>query len=125
MVYEDRKKEYARRIGHMVDYVSETNICRSKMLLAYFGEKNTCDCRQCDVCISAKRSSDFSMHKNLVAEARQKLLDFLSDGEFHQVVELNDLSLNRDILDEAVRYMVAEEEIETELGRLKINKPKK
>ena len=39
MVYDARKKEYAKRIGRMIDYVSETNICRSKMLLAYFGEK--------------------------------------------------------------------------------------
>lgn len=125
MVYVDRKKEYAKRIGRMIDYVSETNICRSKMLLAYFGEKDTDDCGQCDVCISAKRRSDFNMQKNLVAEARQKILELLSDGEFHPVVELNELLLNRDVLDEAVRYMVAEEEIETELGRLKINRPTK
>ena len=125
MVYEDRKKEYAKRIGRMIDYVSETNICRSKMLLAYFGEKDTDDCGQCDVCISVKRRSDFNMQKNLVAEARQKILELLSDGEFHPVVELNELLLNRDVLDEAVRYMVAEEEIETELGRLKINRPTK
>mgnify|MGYP000532798606 CR=1 FL=1 len=92
---------------------------------AYFGEKDTDDCGQCDVCISVKRRSDFNMQKNLVAEARQKILELLSDGEFHPVVELNELLLNRDVLDEAVRYMVAEEEIETELGRLKINRPTK
>lgn len=121
MVYADRKKEYAKRIGHMIDYVSETNICRSKMLLGYFGEKDVDDCGQCDVCISEKRRADFEMQKNLVADARKKIIDALSDGEFHQIVEFNELLLNRDILDEAIRQMVAEEELITELGRVKLN----
>ena len=121
MVYADRKKEYAKRIGHMIDYVSETNICRSKMLLGYFGEKDIDDCGQCDVCISEKRRANFEMQKNLVADARKKIIDALSDGEFHQIVEFNELLLNRDILDEAIRQMVAEEELVTELGRVKLN----
>ena len=50
-IYEERKARYERRIQAMVDYVEEDNICRSRMLLRYFGEKNEHDCGQCDACI--------------------------------------------------------------------------
>lgn len=54
-VYEDRKERYVSRIQSMVDYVTNTTVCRSRMLLAYFGEKDGHDCGQCDVCLRKKR----------------------------------------------------------------------
>ena len=39
-VYEERKARYEARIKAMEEYVTTENICRSRMLLRYFGEKN-------------------------------------------------------------------------------------
>lgn len=40
------------RVGKMVDYVSEEEICRSAFLLDYFGQKDAGDCGTCDICRS-------------------------------------------------------------------------
>ena len=51
-VYEERKARYEARIKAMEEYVTSENVCRSRMLLRYFGEKNEHNCGQCDVCLS-------------------------------------------------------------------------
>ena len=38
------------RIGAMLDYAAETDTCRPRRLLAYFGQTETEDCGTCDVC---------------------------------------------------------------------------
>mgnify|MGYP001509380698 FL=1 len=40
IVYEERKARYEARIKAMEEYVTTENVCRSRMLLHYFGEKN-------------------------------------------------------------------------------------
>lgn len=54
-VYELRKKRYVERITAMSDYLERKDVCRSRMLLMYFGEKNVKDCGRCDVCLSRKK----------------------------------------------------------------------
>ena len=55
-IYDDLKIRFAGRIEKMLEYANSGNICRSRMLLRYFGETNTEDCGQCDVCLNEKRS---------------------------------------------------------------------
>ncbi|MDO5522552.1 MAG: ATP-dependent DNA helicase RecQ [Bacteroidia bacterium] len=50
-VYEERKKRFENRIVSMTDYADSDRICRSRMLLIYFNEKNPKDCSHCDVCL--------------------------------------------------------------------------
>ena len=78
-VYEERKKRYEKRISAMLDYVSSDTVCRSRMLLHYFGEKNGHDCGQCDTCISLrnKKTSDHLSEKEL----SEKILQALSDKQ--------------------------------------------
>lgn len=52
--YDDRKERYISRVKSVLDYANEQNICRSQVLLAYFGEKNTKPCGQCDICLKHK-----------------------------------------------------------------------
>ena len=55
-IYDDLKIRFAERIEKMLEYANSGNICRSRMLLRYFGETNTEDCGQRDVCLNEKRS---------------------------------------------------------------------
>lgn len=50
MVYEERKTKFERRIQAITDYAGRNDVCRSRILLSYFGEKNAGDCGCCDVC---------------------------------------------------------------------------
>lgn len=52
--YDDRRERYITRVKSVLDYVNEENICRSQVLLSYFGEKNTKPCGMCDICLKQK-----------------------------------------------------------------------
>ncbi|MFA6701803.1 MAG: ATP-dependent DNA helicase RecQ [Dysgonamonadaceae bacterium] len=51
-VYEERKKRFAERIQSMIDYIENDHICRSKILLVYFNDRDAKDCGYCDVCLT-------------------------------------------------------------------------
>ena len=72
-VYEERKARYEARIKAMEEYVTTENICRSRMLLRYFGEKNEHNCGQCDVCLS-KRATD-NLSEESYEEVKRQILD--------------------------------------------------
>ena len=55
-IYEDLKVRFSQRIEKMLEYANCDNICRSRMLLRYFGETKSEDCGQCDVCLNERRS---------------------------------------------------------------------
>ncbi len=54
-VYETRKERYQKRIDAMLEYVEDDKICRSRQLLAYFGQKQEDSCNICDVCLANKK----------------------------------------------------------------------
>ncbi|MDR2473850.1 MAG: RecQ family ATP-dependent DNA helicase [Tannerella sp.] len=55
-IYEVRQKRSEMRISKVIEYISKQNVCRSRMLLYYFGEKADNDCRMCDVCLNKTSS---------------------------------------------------------------------
>lgn len=50
------KEMFCTRAREMMDYVSETDECRSRFLLRYFGQEESKDCGTCDICRSSKKS---------------------------------------------------------------------
>lgn len=49
-IYGTLKKTAGTRYGAMIGYITQTQLCRSRVLLHYFGETATRDCGRCDVC---------------------------------------------------------------------------
>jgi len=49
--FNKRKERFAGRIRSMIQYVQETNECRSKMVGSYFGDHELSDCGICDNCL--------------------------------------------------------------------------
>ncbi len=107
-VYDNRKQEYAQRINSIINYAENNDICRSRQLLYYFGEKKSVDCGQCDVCVShnpvplSRDTSDF---------VKKAVLRLLGDGCRHSISELSAIQVEPRILKEVVEYMVSEEEL--------------
>ena len=70
--YEDRRDRYITRVKSVLDYAQEENICRSQILLSYFGEKNTVACGKCDVCLKNKEKlltdADFNTISNQIID---------------------------------------------------------
>ena len=49
------KSAYIERMETMVSYVEESDTCRSRFLLSYFGQTESEDCGTCDVCRRKRR----------------------------------------------------------------------
>lgn len=107
-VYEDRKEQFAQRIKAMIDYVKNDNVCRSRMLLNYFGEKRTTDCGHCDVCLSKRHDPQMKSDEKT---ARQQIIQLLSDKQKHHITELKNILLSSDIIDTVMEEMVNDEQI--------------
>ena len=108
-VYEERKSQFAERINSMILYATCDNICRSRQLLRYFGEKNDHNCNQCDVCLSQRKEGMVSEPK--LNEAATKILQLLDDGKPHPITELKSIELPDSELDAALDYLSDEEYI--------------
>ena len=110
-VYEDRKKEFEKRIQAVIAYAENDKICRSRQLLRYFGETDSEDCGRCDVCLDRGTKS---ASEQKIEACRQAILDFLSDHQRHHLTDLDALQLPERHLDEALEYLVHEELIQLE-----------
>ena len=75
-VYEERKARYEARIKAMEEYVTSESVCRSRMLLRYFGEKNEHNCKQCDVCLN--RHETDCLPEDSFREMRKQILELLA-----------------------------------------------
>ena len=118
VVYEERKQQFRQRINAMIEYATTDNICRSRMLLRYFGETESHDCRQCDVCLSVNHES--ANETALSAEAHA-ILELLSDGKEHHITELRDIQLPTEQLNVALEFLLKEEYIYQKDGFLSKN----
>ena len=64
--FEERKTLLINKLKSMNNYISNTDVCRSILLLDYFNEKTNTSCGICDVCVTNKtNSTDF---KNTIKE---------------------------------------------------------
>ncbi len=55
--YDDRRERFITRITSVLNYAQEENICRSQILLSYFGEKEAKPCGKCDICLKKKETN--------------------------------------------------------------------
>ena len=69
--YELLKSSFTTRVETMLDYVQETDECRSQFLLRYFGQAESAPCGKCDLCRSgAARPQDLSVQLQAWIAAR-------------------------------------------------------
>jgi ATP-dependent DNA helicase RecQ len=85
VVYEERKNRFDKRISSMIDYVERTSVCRSRMLLIYFGEKNPKDCGHCDVCL---KKNEIGLSNFEFQRIKEKLLAGLKENNSQKINNL-------------------------------------
>ncbi len=107
-VYEERKALFIKHLEAVEHYATTDNICRSRQLLAYFGEQRSSDCRQCDVCLDDYHGNELDNNQQ---KARKLILDFLADRKPHRLTELMALQLPTMHLNNALQYLIHEGEI--------------
>lgn len=108
-VYEERRERYVRRIKAVLRYANETQLCRSQLLLDYFGETGSHRCGQCDTCIAqranelnAQRFAELERHITAELEANPQSIQALVqkiDGAENDVVH-------------AVRHLLDQQKLE-------------
>lgn len=108
-VYEERRERYVRRIKAVLRYANETQLCRSQLLLDYFGETGSHRCGQCDTCIAqranklnAQRFAELERHITAELEANPQSIQALVqkiDGAENDVVQ-------------AVRHLLDQQKLE-------------
>jgi ATP-dependent DNA helicase RecQ len=86
-VYEERRERYQGRISSILAYAQDDQVCRSRQLLLYFGEKDGRNCGKCDVCLRKNASG-------------------LSNHDFEQIVEYIDERIEQNV--SSVRQLVDE-----------------
>ena len=119
-VYEERKARYEARIKAMEEYVTTENICRSRMLLRYFGEKNEHNCGQCDVCLS-KRATD-NLSEESYEEVKRQILDLLSHSPLTPAETADQIKAEEEDIGQVIRYLLDEGELKMQDGMLHISK---
>ena len=105
--YEERKERFESRINRVMEYINENRICRSRMLISYFGEKGTSDCGCCDVCL-AKNDSGLNNHTfNAIRDALQEAL---TDGPQEAKKLTENLPFPADKIITVIRYLADHDE---------------
>ena len=101
------KEKALTRINSVVNYVTKKNICRSRLLLAYFNETDFLDCNYCDVCVEKyKRNleTDDGLIENIKIEIGLqtiKLHDLIQKFQMVNTKKLNEIintMIDNDIL---------------------------
>ena len=71
--YKMLQETYHKRMETMIEYVTEEDVCRSRFLLAYFGQSESADCGKCDVC--RRNISKVQVNAGVTSDA---LVDFIN-----------------------------------------------
>ena len=104
----------------MEEYVTTENICRSRMLLRYFGEKNEHNCKQCDVCLS--HHADNHLSETSFEELKKQILFILNKKKLTPADIANQVEAEKEDIGEAIQYLLEEGVLKIEDGMIYISK---
>jgi ATP-dependent DNA helicase RecQ len=73
--YSQRKKDAFSKLESIISYATTESECRSRMLVAYFGEKKSENCEVCDVCLKRRRGE---ISEKKTREIEKEIKDILA-----------------------------------------------
>ena len=78
--YKMLQETYHKRMETMIEYVTEEDVCRSRFLLAYFGQSESADCGKCDVC--RRNISRVQVNAGVTSDALVDFINVECHGEY-------------------------------------------
>ena len=78
--YKMLQETYHKRRETMIEYVTEEDVCRSRFLLAYFGQSESADCGKCDVC--RRNISKVQVNAGVTSDALVDFINVECHGEY-------------------------------------------
>lgn len=78
--YKMLQETYHKRMETMIEYVTEEDVCRSRFLLAYFGQSESADCGKCDVC--RRNISKVQVNASVTSDALVDFINVECHGEY-------------------------------------------
>ena len=78
--YKMLQETYHKRMETMIEYVTEEDVCRSRFLLAYFGQSESADCGKCDVC--RRNISKAQVNAGVTSDALVDFINVECHGEY-------------------------------------------
>ncbi len=118
--YDDRRERYILRVKSVLDYAKEENICRSQVLLSYFGEKETKPCGKCDIC-QKRRETELTDEE--FETIRLDILQLLTSEELSINSLIKKIPVKEPKSLKVVRFMIDNGQLkENELMKLSIGK---
>ena len=104
--FEERKSLLKNKLKSINGYLSNTEVCRSRILLDYFGERSEQDCGICDICIAKTTNTlDFkkSIRKDLLKRVSLKPI-FISTfvAQYSKLKELVIIDEIKQLLEENI-----------------------
>lgn len=120
-VYRNRKEDAENRIEAVIDFVNNSNDCRSVQLLKYFGENIKKRCGKCDVCSSRNKTNVSNIEYQNISD---DVISELREDSMPVYDVVNKIKNHHEAkVIEAIRWMLDNEIIEqNEKGELKIKK---
>ncbi|MDR1763199.1 MAG: RecQ family ATP-dependent DNA helicase [Dysgonamonadaceae bacterium] len=115
-VYEKRLERLENRIDSVIDYGGSQTRCRSRILLRYFGEKNTKNCGKCDVCLANKGRDASESELELLV---RQILELLSQHERTTEELAAETEYPEKQIIEIVRFLADSGQATVENGRIK------
>lgn len=117
-IYENRKEKYEARIQAMIDYATRDDLCRSRMLLAYFGETSEENCLACDVCLK-KNSAGIS--QGLAENVEKRITALLREQKEVPVHDIDFPGISRETVGQVLHQMVQEEKLLLDDGMISLS----
>ncbi|MDR0834957.1 MAG: RecQ family ATP-dependent DNA helicase [Tannerella sp.] len=119
-IFEERFERRQNRVKKVIEYITDQRHCRTRILLFYFGEKSSKDCRICDVCLRKTQSGLNNWEYNSL---KNELIRQLNEKQSIPVTTLAvELPLGKEKNLKALRYLVDNDEnIKYENGIIRLN----
>lgn len=105
--YEGLKNTAVGNTNSMIEYAFAEHLCRSRMLLKYFGETTSKDCGTCDYCLN--RKTDVPLNDEEIKKVKHKIEELLlgqTESSILQVVDKLSKEFKRDNVKFVIQWMV-------------------
>lgn len=117
-IYENRKEKYEARIQAMIDYATRDDLCRSRMLLAYFGETSEENCLACDVCL---KKNSIGISQGLAENVEKRITTLLREQKEVPVHDIDFPGISRETVGQILHQMVQEEKLLLDDGMISLS----